>query len=513
MERTMRRFLLMLMLFLAVTLLPMPTTKQVQAQDPWSMWIHEANGSRRLWLINSDGAVLNDLSLPIPDMTYNVLSQYVSTSRNGRYIAYMVQHNVNLDYRFQVYDVIERTMFSGLYTPPFVPDGYVQHGLDFGPGSTLWDETDTRLAIAYNAGTGWELNIVDMGARRTTHTLRSSDPMVTATGLDPSPFVGIPWVQDFSQGEVSFTYMNSLEGGPRFRSFVWNIDTNLFFETTVYPQPTGDTLFANGDVIVSYQDETYPNYLDRIIGIPIQFNVVQVTSLDAGQFIWYTNEFESIGSLDFVQGGERVLMRTYDHRTDTSRWQLRERSGLLVSDIDPFYRYNSLHGTLDGFVWMTTDLLAEGFTVLKVDTTSGDLGSSTSIWTAPAGTTPYIVSVHDDRLRFPAGLGPWGMLAMDGGVPPTAEPPGGSGRPLAAGDIVVGGIARVFTTDGDPLNVRSAPGVGYGIVDRLMIEDRVTVLEGPANADGFTWWRIRTPSGVEGWAVDFADGIPTLIPE
>jgi hypothetical protein len=39
----------------------------------------------------------------------------------------------------------------------------------------------------------------------------------------------------------------------------------------------------------------------------------------------------------------------------------------------------------------------------------------------------------------------------------------------------------------------------------------VTLLEAARSADGFVWWRIRASNGVEGWVVQEADGIPTLI--
>jgi hypothetical protein len=44
----------------------------------------------------------------------------------------------------------------------------------------------------------------------------------------------------------------------------------------------------------------------------------------------------------------------------------------------------------------------------------------------------------------------------------------------------------------------------------------VLLLEGPRSAGGFVWWRIRIPSGVEGWVVESVDDngtrLRTLIP-
>ncbi|NOG51609.1 MAG: hypothetical protein HND48_20920 [Chloroflexi bacterium] len=38
------------------------------------------------------------------------------------------------------------------------------------------------------------------------------------------------------------------------------------------------------------------------------------------------------------------------------------------------------------------------------------------------------------------------------------------------------------------------------------------MLNGPRDADGFTWWEIRLADGRQGWAVEAADGRRTLLP-
>jgi hypothetical protein len=73
------------------------------------------------------------------------------------------------------------------------------------------------------------------------------------------------------------------------------------------------------------------------------------------------------------------------------------------------------------------------------------------------------------------------------------------------GNLVAGGNALVLIEVGD-LNVRNQPGTGFNsaIIAVLTSGTTVEVLEGPIEADGFTWWRVRgqaTDGLVEGWCV------------
>lgn len=86
---------------------------------------------------------------------------------------------------------------------------------------------------------------------------------------------------------------------------------------------------------------------------------------------------------------------------------------------------------------------------------------------------------------------------------PTAEP---------AATLQAGGTALIQTTGGNVLNVRGGPGRDFSVVARLPGGTRVSILEGPQDADGFRWWRIRTADGIEGWVVDEVDDVQTLVP-
>jgi SH3-like domain-containing protein len=82
---------------------------------------------------------------------------------------------------------------------------------------------------------------------------------------------------------------------------------------------------------------------------------------------------------------------------------------------------------------------------------------------------------------------------------------------FAAYYLYVGETAEVFTTGRDNLNLRSGPSTSYEIVDSLERGELVTLLEGPyKEAGAYSWWRIRTSDGIEGYAVERVETEQTL---
>lgn len=69
--------------------------------------------------------------------------------------------------------------------------------------------------------------------------------------------------------------------------------------------------------------------------------------------------------------------------------------------------------------------------------------------------------------------------------------------------IEIGKLVLVAGVDGDELNVRDQPGVqGTNIVSRVAEGTILTIVDGPRQADGFTWWQIQsTDQTIKGWAV------------
>lgn len=85
-------------------------------------------------------------------------------------------------------------------------------------------------------------------------------------------------------------------------------------------------------------------------------------------------------------------------------------------------------------------------------------------------------------------------------VPPTPTP-------LA---LRAGGTAEVVNVGAAVLRGRKQPMLTAAATAAFKQGDRVSVLEGPVEADGFTWWRIEGSAGA-GWSAQQAqDGTPWL---
>lgn len=80
-------------------------------------------------------------------------------------------------------------------------------------------------------------------------------------------------------------------------------------------------------------------------------------------------------------------------------------------------------------------------------------------------------------------------------------------------ELAVGQVAAVVD---EPLVVRTAPGTDPDSTitpDRLWIGQRVRILDGPADVDGYTWWEVQVGE-IRGWVADAEadDSAPWLAP-
>jgi hypothetical protein len=187
-----------------------------------------------------------------------------------------------------------------------------------------------------------------------------------------------------------------------------------------------------------------------------------------------------------------------------------------VAEMPDTQRVYDVLGTRTGYLFVT--LNAEGQpTVMHAGVPDGALAT---LWTGDAAApTPRLLWVGSGDPAEPyftdsGQYTAWGELA---------PAQGGTGAVVSAVDaastlvatipeLTIGGKATIATSNGDSLNVRSDAGTVYQIRAKAQPGEVVDVLDGPRDADGFTWWHIRLADGRAGWAVEFADGTRTLVP-
>jgi len=81
-------------------------------------------------------------------------------------------------------------------------------------------------------------------------------------------------------------------------------------------------------------------------------------------------------------------------------------------------------------------------------------------------------------------------------TPEVTEP---TATPTPSTELVPGAVAVVSDTAGRGLNMRSEPGVNAVAIKVLQEGTEVTILEGPTDADGFSWFKVRDNVEAEGW--------------
>ena len=106
------------------------------------------------------------------------------------------------------------------------------------------------------------------------------------------------------------------------------------------------------------------------------------------------------------------------------------------------------------------------------------------------------------------GVAPAGSQILMGQNPPSSLDLQGPTLPAVQFTAVpvtleIGKLAIVSGVDGDELNIRDRPGVqGTNIVSRVAEGMILTVVDGPQQADGFTWWQVQSADQtIKGWAV------------
>ncbi len=83
----------------------------------------------------------------------------------------------------------------------------------------------------------------------------------------------------------------------------------------------------------------------------------------------------------------------------------------------------------------------------------------------------------------------------------TATSTSASTTTAGGGQLASGGSAVVANTGGTGVNMRDAPTTGGNVVTTLSDGTAVTITGNSVDADGYTWWPVKTSDGTAGYIV------------
>ncbi|MBZ0274698.1 MAG: SH3 domain-containing protein [Anaerolineae bacterium] len=496
----------------------------VSAQgDQWSAWLFDSVAGQMISVTGAGGAV-ETVTLPLPEGGFQM--RHVAVGWGGSPFVYVADSDTSLPRLI----VAER---DRIRYQTELPDTYSDN-LEFIAGSTPFKEDNTALALGYSLLTqGWEIIIYDLRSGAITSTLRSSDPLVTVTGLE-SGFGVTPVIRHFAGNEVVFSLvLAGADGASQYPTYTWHLDTGRFDKNDAYPALDSDLFPATGEVIMTLPDDRLPN---TSAAFPFfQSNTLQVYTPASGtRYPFFYVADLSLFRPRFIQNGEWILVGGDTAIGGQSIWLILGRDGQLAGTLPATITPESIWGLADGFLYTTGGFNPGATTLVYANTRSG-LNAGAPAYVGDAGQALSIAWAGDTGLSAAsaAAYTPWAQLAPPvsvGGAAPVVVPliaPSLTPVPVAPNQAVVvtpafgpalrvGGLATVQTTEGDRLNMRLSPGLESPVMARLDAGARVTIVDGPRTANGFTWWKIRAANGIEGWAVDSVDDngvrLLTLLP-
>lgn len=486
----------------------------------WEAWLYDASVGRVVRLVydGSSAAPVIDTLLPEAD------GGHIAPSRDGRYIAYTAGSAL------YVYDSAAGDIVASTAMPFNAVTGLTLRGSPY-----MWNAIGTRVAVGYAYGLdsgspGWGIQILDVPSNTMVALLLDGSPEAAAVTTGS---YSIPVIQRFEDPYITFVTVPYATGGmPQYPAYTWNI---MGPTVTANPSLTGFEMDQNalGEALMLLHDESYPGAFAPESGFAVP-NVVSAYNPLTGA---RANYLLTPGAyrVTLVQASELAAVSVADPATGTPvAIRLYTRGGALLGELkEPAIniRYvNSVEGTVGGLIAVVASTGGPGgTTVYRVSTRPGspDYLAPVSVWNSSLGANYRIVWASDEGATPVTSVEAWAVLTSFSppptAVPPTPVPPAAAptatpvapappAPPAAPGALYVGGQARVQTTAGDRLNVRTGPGRSFSVLAQAGNGDLVTIVGGPTPADGYVWWQIRLASGTVGWAVESADGVQTLAP-
>ncbi len=502
----MKRLLVMLLMIIAASLLIIPA----QAADAtWTAWLYETEIGR-MTQVDSTGTTLKQFQLP--NDAGGQYSQHVVISADGLLLAYAVAtESAN---SVQIFDITTNKI---VYT--FDAPANASLSFDFSGGTLNFSENH-EFAFGYGGvGIPWKIIVIDVPTFSVS-SLKQEDPAAASLAAMNGYFM--PTVAYNRGREIKFMMIPlATDGAPMYPAFTWNRDTNVITPTDDYITPDASTFIATKEVITTLSDSRFPESVMAFTGFPAN-NTLQVFDPASNQRFVVT-ALPRIYNPAFIQGGERVVVTRYDDQENgpqTQTLEVLERSGGLSGMVNgaPPTGIIGVLGTQNGFIFAAAsggDPKAGGTTLYTVETRQASAPyNAVSLWNSPLGAVARLVWISNSEAAATTTLPAWGHVNPPAATPvPTIVGDGdGSGTPVGDSAYAVGVIAEVQTTDNDVLNLRVGPGTSFQRLGTIPNGTMVTLIEGPQNADGLIWWKVRLPNGTEGWVASQVDGVNTLLP-
>lgn len=458
-----------------------------EATSQWSVWLcsDPDTAPNECIQVNQAGDALQKVNLAALT-TSGIMPGTMQFSESGRFLAFVTQNSYQRQVR--VYDVLEERM-RGLHVleyPEFIPTR---------PVFNAWERKLAFGAVlAEDGGVGiWQILVTDIKRGEIKHRLDSGSPLVPVEIRTAHEVM----VQHFDNYRVYFTVKTDADDRAT-PGYVWDVLTNTVTENVAYsPMATVDIFTKTGETLMVLPDERLPGYENGA-------NAVHVYDpFEDRRYPFFTSAYFPIAAF-FVQNGQRVLVHGTD---DTSQnvWFLVTREGQITRFLRQIER-KDVFGTAEGFVYLFTN--ADGDSEL-IAFDSQRAFSDRSVW---KGVGAWQILWASSETETYGAFTAWSSLeeaVYDAPIPHiTIDSP--MLPPLP--QVLHPGMEAIVRANGDVLYLRSQAGTGNEILQHLYDDDVVRLLEGPHHEDGYRWWRIRTAEGLEGWAVEAAGDITTLLP-
>lgn len=476
-----------------------PTLPAYSGTDDWQAWIYQDDGLAVR--IDQDGNLLD--TEVFPPVSESSASQHppvvISASADGNLLAYVTRSNGKAT--LQVMDTRRDTLLLNYVLPLESTGVVIPHTIERAPQHHLFDERGAVLAFGYGSGdTGWRIDAIEVVSGDVLATLTHDSPAMARLNT-VTQYGVVPVIQQYSQGQVAFTIHPAGALNPPYHSFIWDVASDTVNPTAIYANPFNDIFPLTGEVIMAMVDHRLPNNSDRFLYG--QLNALHVYDpANNTRFPFYNAPELWLYRPLFIQNGERILSGGVDPSGSFIGWAVLERSGTVAGILPISGGLLDSAGTGAGFIYIPREA-EDTLSVWAVNTRQA-ITAGSEIWRTRRTGTPQIVWVG--YAAQAVDVPPWRVLAL----PITA---GTTTQPETTPQLRVGGTATIRTIGGDGLYVRTAPGRDGDIITRLNSGTPVTLIEGPIPINGENWWRIRTAGLLEGWVIEQADGIRTLVPD